>query len=143
MESEERRLKALDFLLDYSKGTLWWVDNDIWRAAIAGFVLKKGNKKHPGLSIARRKAEGLFSTVPMLIGTSKPPHGGGVLKVRHMSPEWLAHRDRPGFFAPLRPFRIRFDEFGRADRITQNIVKPRLERDEMRRLDEILSGKEA
>lgn len=25
MDSSERRFTALDFLLDYSKGTLWWV----------------------------------------------------------------------------------------------------------------------
>ena len=143
MDSEERRFKMLDFLLDYSKGTLWWVDNDLWKDVISGFVMKKGNKKHPGLSIARKRAEGLFSTVPMLIGTSRPAYGSRVLAVRHMNPEGSEHHDAPGFFSPLRPFRIRFDEFGRADRITQNSVKPRLERDEMRRLDEILSGKGA
>ena len=141
MDSDERRFKMLDFLLDYSKGTLWWVDNDIWKNVISGFVMKKGQRKHPGLSIARKKADGLFSTVPMLIGTSKPAYGSRVLEVRHMSPEGSEHHDAPGFFSPLRPYLLRFDEFGRADRITQNSTKPRLERDEMRRLDEILSGK--
>ena len=143
MDSSERRFAAIDFLLDYSKGTLWWVHNRIWNEEIAGFVWKKNSRHHPGLSISCKKVDGLYSTVPMLIGTSRRPSGQNVLSVRHMSPEGSAHRDRPGYFSALRPCSLRFDDFGRADGIEQNCTKPRLERDEMQKLDELLGEKGA
>ena len=143
MDSSERRFNALDFLLDYSKGTLWWVNNRIWNEKISDFVWKKNSKHHPGLSISRKQVEGLYSMVPMLIGTSRRPSGSMVLAVRHMSPMDSKHFDRPGYFSVLRPYPLRFNDFGCADGIEQNGTKPRLEPDEMRQLDEILVGKEA
>ena len=143
MEPGERRFKALDFLLDYSKGTLWWVHNRIWNEKIAGFVWKQNSKHHPGLSIARRKAEGLCSTVPMLIGRSRRSSGQNVLSVRNVSPEGSVHHDRPSYFSSLRPYPLRFDDFGRVGGIEPNGGKPRLDCDEMQRLDAMLSGKEA
>lgn len=142
MDSEERRFKLLDTLLDYSKGTLWWVHNRLWKEQFAGFVWKKNCDFHPGLSICRRDVEGIYNTVPMLLGTSKRPHGSKALSVRHMSPEGASHHDRPGYFSVLRPCPLRLDYFGRKDTITQNVTKPRLESDEMRVLDKMLSGKE-
>ena len=142
MDSEERRFKLLDTLLDYSKGTLWWVHNRLWKEQFAGFVWKKNSDFHPGLSICRRDVEGIYNTVPMLLGTSKRPHGSNALSVSHMSPEGASHHDRPGYFRVLRPCPLRLDYFGRKDTITQNVTKPRLESDEMRVLDKMLSGKE-
>ena len=142
MDSEERRFHSLDFLLDYSKGTLWWVHNRLWNEKLFGFVWKKNSKHHPGLSISRKKVNGLYSTVPMLLGTSRRPLGQKVLPVRHMSPEGSAHHDKPGYFSALRPCPLRFNDFGHADGIEPNGTKPRLERDEMQKLDELLSGKE-
>ena len=142
MDSEERRFKLLDMLLDYSKGTLWWVHNRLWQEQIAGFKWKRNSDFHPGLSICRQGVEGVYSTIPVLLGTSKRPQGRNVLSVRHMSPEWSQHHDRPGYFRVLRPYPLRLDHFGRKDAITQNVTKPRLERDEMRILDKMLSGKE-
>ena len=143
MDSSERRFSALDFLLDYSKGTLWWVHNRLWNEKIPDFVWKKRSKHHPGLSISRKKVNGLYSTVPMLMGTSRRSSGQKVLSVRHMSPEGSKHHDKPSYFSTLRPCPLRFDDFGRVDGIEQNGTKPRLERDEMQRLNELLSGKEA
>ena len=142
MDASERRFNALDFLLDYSKGTLWWVNNRIWNEKISGFVWKKKSNNHPGLSITRKKVEGLYSTVPMLIGTSRCSAGSSVLSVRHMNPEGSARHDKPGYFSTLRPYPLRLDDFGHADGILQNCTKSRLERDEMQRLGELLSGKE-
>ena len=145
MDSEERRFKALDFLLDYSKGTLWWVHNDIWERAIPHFQIpkRKSNKQHPGLSLARKKVSGLYSKIPMLIGTSRSCcRAGKCLTVWHISPEGTYHHDKPSFFSVLRPYGLRLDEFGRADRITMNAAKPRLDRDEAKQLDAILAGEE-
>ena len=137
MDSEERRFKALDFLLDYSKGTIWWVKDRLWNAAIPNFVVKRVH--HPGLSLARDKAEGLYSMVPMAIGTTKNPGSG--FPVDGLSEEGT--HEGPSYFSVLRPCPLRFNEFGSAEGIEQNAVKPRLTRDELSRLDRFLFGKGA
>ena len=142
MDSDERRFSALDFLFDYSKGTLWWVDNHLWNEAIAGFVWKQGAKSHPGLSISHRKVEGIYDTIPMLIGTSRKSFNTRALAVYHIDKEGSSHYDRPTYFSPLRPCRLRFNDFGKADGVSKNEPKPRLNNDEMRRLDSILKGEE-
>ena len=142
MDADERRFAALDFLFDYSKGTLWWVDNRLWNEAIAGFVWKRGSKSHPGLSICRRKAEGIYDTIPMLIGTSKKSFNTRALAVCHIDEESSSHYDKPTYFSPLRPCRLRFNDFGKADGVSRNEPKPRLDNDEMQRLNNILKGEE-
>lgn len=142
MDSDVRRFAALDFLFDYSKGTLWWVNNHLWNEAIAGFVWKREAKSHPGLSICRRKAEGIYDTIPMLIGTSKRSFNTRALAVYHIDEESSSHYDKPTYFAPLRPCRLRFNDFGRADGISKNIPKPRLDNEEMGRLNNILKCEE-
>jgi len=136
MDSEERRFIALDFLLDYSKGTLWWVKDQLWNEAIPGFVMKR--KGHPGLSLARCKASGLYDLVPMAIGTTK--RQGAVLSVKNISEPDKSNKDRITHFAVLRPCRIRFNEIGSAEGVTYNAYKPRLDRSESARLDEMLFG---
>ena len=135
MTSEERRFKALDFLLDYSKGSLWWVKERLWGEAIPGFVKKRD--RHPGLSLARKRTDGLFSVVPMALGTSKN-HGKG-FPVKGLSEKGV--HDAPTYFDVLRPCSLRFDEFGCADGILQNRVKPRLTKGEVCQLNEFLSRK--
>ena len=142
MDSDERRFSALDFLLDYSKGTLWWVNNRLWNEAIAGFVWKRNTKSHPGLSIARKRANGLYDTIPMLIGTSRRSFCSRSLVVCHIDEEGSSHYDKPTYFAPLRPCRLRFNDFGRSEGVTQNAPKPRLDDEEMSRLNNILRGEE-
>lgn len=138
----EKRFFALDALFDYSRGTLWWVSNKIWNENVSGFVWKKKSRHHPGLSVARRRAEGLYSTIPMLIGTSRRPFGCQSLQVRNLNPEGSAHRNAPGYFSMLRPCHLLFGDFGRAGGIEQNLAKPRLERDEMQKLNALLAGRE-
>lgn len=136
METEDRRFKALDVLLDYSKGTLWWVKDRLWNEAIPGFVMKR--KGHPGLSLSRRKSAGLYDLVPMAIGVTKTVKDG--LAVRNISEQSVSGKDRLTHFAVLRPCRIRFNDFGMADGVSPNAYKPRLDRSESARLDKILFG---
>ena len=63
--------------------------------------------------------------------------------VYHIDEESSSHYDKPTYFAPLRPCRLRFDDFGRADGISKNIPKPRLDNEEMSRLNNILKCGEA
>ena len=129
---EDRKFKALEALLDYSRGTLWWVRDHLWSEAIPNFVQKRWG--HPGLSLARKKVEGLYSMIPMAIGTSI--RYGRALAVSGLSEEGV--HDAPTYFAVLRPHRLRFDNFGSADGIIRNQIKPRLTSDEFRRLDGFL-----
>ena len=133
MDGEERRFRALDFLLDYSKGTLWRVKDRIWDNAIKDFVWKR--KEHPGLSIGRRRMVSLYDTVPMLIGTTKNPGRSIPVKNFYGDPE---SKDRITHFGVLRPGLIRFDEFGASEGVRGNSAKPRLDESEMEELDKSL-----
>lgn len=133
MESAERRFKALDFLLDYSKGTLWWVKDRLWKEADPRFVVKRNG--HPGLSVCRRHASGLYDIVPMLIGTTKKYDP--CVKVKNLDDPAEAG-ERTTHFAVLRPKRLRFNDFGSAKGIYPNDYKPRIDLDEMNQLDELL-----
>lgn len=143
MESAERRFNALDFLLDYSKGTLWWVNNRLWNKVIPHFVWKKKCTHHPGLSIAREKADGVYSAVPMLIGTSRKLSGNDVLVVTNINKEENSCINRLGYFSTLRSHCINIDEFGRSNIVIQNKAKTRLTQDEMMKLNELLKRREA
>lgn len=137
MELEERRFNALSFLLDYSKGTLWRVKDQIWDKVIEGFVMKR--KEHPGLSIGRKKVASLCGIIPMLIGTSKK-HGRSLV-VRDFY-EYSASTGKVTYFNVLRPYPIRFSELGSSERVIQNSAKPRLDDNEMRQLDYMLKTSE-
>lgn len=134
MDAEERRFKALDFLLDYSKGTLWWVNDLLWEKSVPNFVRRR--KGHPGLSICRTKATGLFTMIPMLLGTTKSY--GKSFCVNGVSDPESGRGDKPTHFSLLRPYPLVFDEFGRVEGISRNDYKPRLTAEEGRRLDAYL-----
>jgi hypothetical protein len=133
MESAERRFNALDFLLDYSKGTLWWVNDLLWKEADDNFVVKR--KGHPGLSLARRKAESLYDVVPMLIGTTK--NGGRSVTVENIT-EPVKGSTRRTHFSVVRPYPLRFGEFGKKSGIYGNDYKPRISDSEMALLNVML-----
>ena len=133
MDSEERRFRALDFLLDYSRGTLWWVKDRLWKESDPDFVIKR--RGHPGLSISNRKVEGLYDCVPMAIGTTKRPHNCVVVK-NITDPE--EGGDRVTYFSVLRPMRLRFDDFGSSEGVHVNEYKPRIDHAEMVELNEML-----
>lgn len=136
MEQEERRFRALDFLLDYSKGTLWWVNDHLWEDTIPGFVRKRDG--HPALSLSRKRVTGLYDPVVMAIGTTKSVKGG--FAVKNVSEPVKIGMDRITNFHVLRPWRIRFNDFGSAEGVTANAYKPRLSRAELDRLDKLLFG---
>ena len=133
MESAERRFNALDFLLNYSKGTLWWVNDLLWKEADDNFVVKR--KGHPGLSLARRKAESLYDVVPMLIGTTK--NGGRSVTVENIT-EPVKGSTRRTHFSVVRPYSRRFGEFGKKSGIYGNGYKPRISDSEMALLNMML-----
>ena len=78
----------------------------------------------------------------MLIGTSKKSFSTRALAVYHIDDEGSSHYDKPTYFSPLRPCRLRFNDFGKADGVSRNEPKPRIDNDEMHRLNNILKGEE-
>ena len=133
MDTAKRRFEALDFLLDYSKGTLWWVNDLLWKEVNENFVVKR--KGHPGLSLARRKAESLYDVVPMLIGTTK--NGGRSVTVENIT-EPVKGSTRRTHFSVVRPYPLRFGEFGKKNGIYGNDYKPRISNSEMALLNLML-----
>jgi hypothetical protein len=133
METAERYFNALDFLLDYSKGTLWWVNDLLWKEADDNFVVKR--KGHPGLSLARRRVKSIYDVVPMLIGTTK--NGGRSVSVENIT-EPVKGSTRRTHFSVVRPFPLRFGEFGKRSGIYRNDYKPRISDREMVLLNSML-----
>jgi hypothetical protein len=133
METAERYFNALDFLLDYSKGTLWWVNDLLWKEADDNFVVKR--KGHPGLSLARRRVKSIYDVVPMLIGTTK--NGGRSVAVENIT-EPVKGSTRRTHFSVVRPYPLRFGEFGKRSGIYGNGYKPRISDSEMALLNMML-----
>lgn len=134
MNNDERRFKALDFLLDYSKGTLWRVKDRVWNDVVKGFVMKR--KEHPGLSIGRERVSSIYDTIPMLIGTSK--RSGKCFIVKNFYNDSKS-KDKLTYFNVLRPYSIRFNEFGVSSGVSINAEKPKLTPEEVSRLNSFLS----
>ena len=73
----ERMTKAVRTVMDYSLGTLWWVDEGLWREQLASRYDQNSTRvAHPGLSMLAHPVQDLFSRIPMLHGSS---HGHGVM----------------------------------------------------------------
>lgn len=130
MDNDERRFQALDFLFDYSKGTLWRVKDRVWKEVIPNFVVKR--KEHPGLSIGRKRVSSIYDTIPMLIGTSKKSGRSFIVKNFYNNSE---SKDKVTHFNVLRPYSIRFNEFGVAKGVSVNTEKPRLTPEGVRQLN--------
>lgn len=136
-------------VIDTSKGTLWWIREDVWIEANARSGQRytdSGRKGHPGLSWAARSLLSPYEFVPMLEGTTA---GRGPVIVRGMAAE---EPDRETFFGVLLSDPLPASVFigGRRHRDPNeppegpwwkagqakcNHAKPRITKEEMRHLD--------
>ena len=124
----ERMTKAVRTVMDYSLGTLWWVDECLWQEQLASRYDQNSTRvAHPGLSMLIYPVQDLYSRVPML-------HGSGV-KVKGLTAD---EPDRSSFFGPLlAPVpAIESVPFGRPPRIRPNSFKHRISSDEEQGLRE-------
>lgn len=137
MEYKERFINALLTLADTSRGTLWRVAEPVWVRNVPHYV-DTGRKLHVGLSVRKRNCIGITDMIPMLIGTSRPMVGA-FTATRCFGPK----SKRTTFFR-LRPYQIpvfeAYDE-ERGKMIAPNPHKPRLDPDELQRLNELLNRK--
>ena len=144
MEDSQRLLEAINELNPAARGTLWFVKDEAWKQIIPFFVIKR--KAHPGLAIGRKeKFRSLMDTVPMMIGTSQNHNGLRIDDVMPQSPSKQCHT----YFSVIRPLMpigkedpLSVKNFtGYDDLIQKNYEKPRLNADEMFRLDAFLFAK--
>lgn len=95
---------------DYSLGTLWWVENTLWREVLqeARFICE-GN--HPGLSLLRGSTRFSLEAVPMLFGTSKPPQWEQKEGDYFFSVDGVSRNVKLTYFGKLPLRELRMDEF--------------------------------
>jgi len=119
-EKDSCKEKAgLDFLLDYSKGTVWWVGEP--------------GSAVPAVSLLSCRFPGESRVVPMLIGEIGNERLG--LKISDIDGHGgVAH------LGAIRPVALKFDGRGRAQGIWGNADKPRLSASEMAALDSLLKS---
>lgn len=107
--------------LDVCLGSLWWVDECIWKSRLFCYDQQSTRKEHPALSIRRRPPDTPYETIPMLHGTSKESRGA--FPVLGLSPE--RGEEHSTWFGTLRPVSIGLDEVGYG--VRQNTHKPALD----------------
>lgn len=121
-------------IMDYSLGTLWWVDEGLWQEQLASRYDQNSTRvAHPGLSMLVHPVQDLYSQVPMLHGSSR---GYGV-KVKGLTAE---EPERIAFFGPLlAPVTVAESvPDGRQPRMRPNSFKSRISPDEEIQLEEFL-----
>ena len=132
MDNQERLKHAFTVLLDVSFGTLWWVDNELWKQEKM-FVLKSEQEGgfHPGISIQHDTPQDPY-VVPLLLGRSeKQSCREACLEVT---------QDRPTYFGSLKPVRMSFMNFLDGS-IHVNHGKPRVAASEKEELIKFISGR--
>lgn len=133
---EQRKVEAIKHFFDFSLGTLWWVKDSLWESQISGFVRKKKNKSHPGLSLGRKNISSLYQTVPMLLGSHSNRDGFPLngLSEKEIFATGGCTRVVPCFF-PIRHV------YGADPDILKNTFKPKLNEFEMLHLKRYLTKK--
>lgn len=143
--SEYLRRKE-DESLDTSRGTLWWVKEEVWKDAADVQRLDYGSARegHPGLSI-RSPKKPAGATIPMLYGSSskaRPTDWNEFILVRGLDEQNPSHLTYFGqVFAPVCISRQQIHR----QRWTPGHVaypvpgKPRLDADEQSQLDRYIS----
>ncbi len=69
-ENEDLTLEAFTKLVQYLRGSLWWVRNDLLKERQSSFNKYDQHKGHPGLSLRLGRVESRLDAIPMLTGTS-------------------------------------------------------------------------
>ncbi len=68
MDIQQRKFNLFEFFTDYRFGSLWRIKESFWHAHFSKYSSTR--KWHPGFSIYRNEAKGLFPFIPMLFGSS-------------------------------------------------------------------------
>lgn len=134
-EAHAKRMYDLIHTIPYDIyiGTLWWVDEDIWKENLGSFYDQSSTRQaHPGLSIRSAPLATPYEMTQMLHGTSGRR---GPVRVRNLS----ADENRLTSFGRMRPVGMALHHF--PSRIRQNTHKPVIDSDEMNDLKDWLKKK--
>ena len=75
-----RNIKAFNFLIDYTIGTLWQIKEELWKTRVHSNEHYDSNRTwHPGLSIQKNRVVESYELIPILHGTSKGSHKTSVV----------------------------------------------------------------
>ncbi len=129
---ELRWLRLLQTVMDFSGGTLWWVDESIWRDVLENYDQKSQRDGHPGLCIRTVPVVDLYSQIPMLHGRSK---GSGV-EVTGLTVEEPKRTTRFNLLGPV-PVMETIPRAGK-QKVRPNRDKPRLTDAEQQALTDFL-----
>lgn len=129
MDINEQRYAGLFNAVNYfSFGTLWGINNFLWRKVVHGFVLKNDNQYHNAVCLGRKKLTSLYQTVPMLPGSHSHKTG---FPIRNFVPS----KHKKLSFFKIRPYLFSAaDAAGSQRAIEQNEYKPRLGQDKISEL---------
>ena len=75
----DRLLRLLNTCYNYTLGTLWCVNEELWKERIDGYDLNSTRKFHFGLSVRKRPLLSL-EMIPMLHGTSRGSRSSVAIK---------------------------------------------------------------
>lgn len=124
-----RNLHALNTLpISYTWGSLWWVDELIWKEKVTHYDPNSTRKSHPGLSLRRYPLTTPYEMIPMLHGTSKKNRAS--IQVQGT----CGDKNRTTYFGKIRPVDIKLSEL--FSTVKPNSTKPTLNEQEMHELTE-------
>ena len=145
MDKDQRLLNAINELVLAPKGSLWFIQENLWAEMIPEYIIKR--KAHPALVFANKKYNSLKDIVPVMLGSSRDLKYRRGFQVRNLMP--LSSK-RTTYFTAIRPCKARpvsdgglsIDKFtgGNPD-VKRNFAKPNLEQDEMESLDGYLRNR--
>lgn len=135
----DRNVVALNFLADYSLGTLWNIKETLWKERIHDDEGYDSNRVwHPGLSIRRTRLTASYEMVPMLHGTSRGSKRTCVVVKGVTESEGNDKKTFFGrIFAPIQITDFLFDR----NAISKNTYKSKIDDDEMNQLEKWLKRK--
>lgn len=105
MEYEERLLNAINALKVVPFGSIWIINDAVWKRVIADYVVKR--RHHPGIAISRRERfDRLTDIVPCMIGTSQKSSSGTGFRVENVMPH---SNKKHTYFKVVRPCHLHGD----------------------------------
>jgi len=115
-------------------GSLWWVDEELWKEKIPRYDSQSTRKAHPGLSIRQTPLVSPYEAIPFLHGTSKK--GGKSIMVHGLSKD----ENHTSYFGRIKsPIFIGLEFV--LKKVHPNKKKPQLNHDEQKALHAWLKEK--
>lgn len=127
--------KMLCTCFDLLRGTIWWVEEAVWKTSLSAYDHKSTRVGHFGLSIRKAPPATPYEMIPMLHGTS----GAQGPVVAHGLSQ-MNGENYPTSFGHLAPADLSTEDF-RSGSIKRNDHKPKLSTTELNSLENWLKNR--